>query len=308
MEESIEEGAGTTSFLVEGVRCEGRIFRPPGEGPFPAVLLGHGFAGTQEVRLPAFARRFAEEGFVCLTFDYRHFGASGGEPRQLLSVGRQLADWRAALEHLRALPEVDPERIALWGTSFSGGHVVRLASEGAAVAACIAQIPFADGIPVTLERPPLEALRLTFLSLRDHLRGLLGRPPLLVPVVGPPGSMSAMNTPDAMPGYRSIIPEGVDWVNEVAARILLAVPLYRPVRGARRIACPLLVALARDDRVTPPAPARRVAARAPRAELLEFDGGHFDLYLGEPFEELVAAEIDFLHRHLRVAEPAPKEG
>lgn len=90
--------------------------------------MAHGLGGVRQMRLDTFAERFSAAGYRCLVFDYRHFGASAGEPRQLLSVRRQLEDWRCAIAYARQLDGVDPERIILWGTSFSGGHVIRIAS------------------------------------------------------------------------------------------------------------------------------------------------------------------------------------
>jgi fermentation-respiration switch protein FrsA (DUF1100 family) len=77
----------------------------------PCVVMGHGFTGTRDLGLASYASKFASAGIVAFTFDYRHFGTSGGEPRQLLSVREQLDDWRAAIAFVRQLPEVDPERI-----------------------------------------------------------------------------------------------------------------------------------------------------------------------------------------------------
>ena len=66
-------------------------------GAFPGVVLAHGWTGVREQRLDAYAERFAGAGLAALVFDYRHFGASSGEPRQLLDVKRELADWQAAI-------------------------------------------------------------------------------------------------------------------------------------------------------------------------------------------------------------------
>src|ERR1035441_8186503 len=107
--------------------------------------MAHGWTGVREQRLDAYAERFAAAGLAALVFDYRHFGASGGEPRQLLDIGRQLADWRAAIAYVRGLEGIDPERIALWGSSFSGGHVIELAARDHRIAAVVAQMPFVDG-------------------------------------------------------------------------------------------------------------------------------------------------------------------
>ena len=96
-------------------------------GRRPCVVLAHGFGGTVDSGLMPYAERFAAAGLDALAFDYRHFGASAGEPRQLVSVPRQLEDYAAAIAFARGLDGVDPDRIVVWGTSFSGGHVVEVA-------------------------------------------------------------------------------------------------------------------------------------------------------------------------------------
>jgi dienelactone hydrolase len=152
----------------------------------------------------AYAERFAEAGVAALLFDYRHFGASSGEPRQLLDIARQLEDWRAALAYARGLEGIDAERVAAWGTSFSGGHVAAIAAEDPRLAAAISQNPFMDG-RATLRASTLTGLlKLTAAGLRDVLRRLRGRPPLHLPIVGPPGSLAAITTPDAGRGYRAL--------------------------------------------------------------------------------------------------------
>jgi len=113
-----------TYFISSGARCAAWFWEPEGAGPCPAVLLCHGFGAIKEARLDAYGDRFAQAGFAVLAIDYRHFGGSEGEPRHFGSVRRQLEDIAAALAHLRAQPQVDPNRVALWGTSFGGGHVL----------------------------------------------------------------------------------------------------------------------------------------------------------------------------------------
>jgi alpha-beta hydrolase superfamily lysophospholipase len=281
---------------------------PESEGPHPIVVLAHGFGGVRDARLWAYAERFADAGLAALVFDYRHFGASGGSPRQLLDVERQLDDWRAAIAFARGLDGVDPERVALWGTSFSGGHVAVLAAEDQRVAAAISQGPFLDGVWALRAAGPRNNLRLAFAALRDEVARLRGRPPHMLAVVGPPGSVAAMNSPDAEPGYRALFPPDVEFRNEVAARIGLRIGLYRPIRQAERVACPWLVCVVDGDVITPPQPALKAAGRAPRGEARRYRGGHFDIYVGELFERVVADQLEFLDRHLlragRFARPA----
>lgn len=108
--------------------------------------MAHGFGALKEGRLDAFAERFAAAGMAALVFDYRHFGTSTGEPRGLMHMDRQHDDWQAAVAHARTLERVDPERIALWGSSNSGGHVIWVAARDPRIAAVVSQVPHTDGL------------------------------------------------------------------------------------------------------------------------------------------------------------------
>src|SRR5439155_16472807 len=127
-----------------------------------------------------------------------------------------------------------------------------------------------------------------------------GRPPFPIPVVAPPDTLGAMTTPDAEPGYRAIT--GPTWRNEVPARFALTISLYRPGLKADRLPCPILVQIADRDAVAPPKAAQDAAWLATgRAEVRTYPIGHFDVYVGEPFERSVADQLLFLSRHLAAA-------
>lgn len=260
--------------------------------------MAHGFGAQKEGRLDAFADHFADAGMAALVFDYRHFGHSTGEPAQLVDIRRQHVDWQAAVAHSRGLDGIDPARIALWGSSFSGGHVVWVAARDSRVAAVVSQIPHASGPATLLEAGPKRLAKLTAAGVRDQVAALFGRSHY-IPIVGPPGSVAAMATADAEPGYRAMYPKGFPFRNEVPARVMLRVGAYSPGRGAAKVRCPLLVVVASDDAVTPPGPARRIAEKAPRGELMTVPGGHFDPYLGDCFEQVAGRETSFLRDALR---------
>jgi pimeloyl-ACP methyl ester carboxylesterase len=146
--------------------------------------MAHGFSGTRNDGLPDYAKAFCAAGFAVILFDYRHFGASTGEPRQLLDIDRQIDDYRAAVTYARQLDGVDPARIVVWGTSFSGGHVFVLGATDPNIAAVIAQAPFTEGIPTLAFMPLTNVLRATYSGLRDQVGAWLGRSPHLIPAVG----------------------------------------------------------------------------------------------------------------------------
>ena len=270
--------------------------------------MAHGLGAIKEAGLAPYAERFAGAGYTVLVFDYRHFGGSSGEPRQLLSVRRQLEDWRSALAWVRSLDLVDPGSVVAWGTSFGGGHVLSIAAEDERLAGAIAQCPFTDGIASTLRVPPLASLRLTALALRDLAGSKFGRPALLVATVGEPGSLAFMATLDAMAGYRALTAGIDDFDERITARSVLDIVRYGPGRQARRISCPVHVAICDEDSVAPAARATRQVSRAARAEVVHYPIGHFDIYTGEPFEQAVAGYLDFLERTVpagRSTQPPP---
>ena len=297
------------SFNSGGERCAAWYYPPDGEpGPHPLVILAHGFGGTYEGRLWAYAERFRDAGIAALVFDYRHFGESSGEPRQLLSISRQHDDWRAAIGFGRSLEGVDPTRVALWGTSLSGGHVVVVAAGDPRIAAVIAQTPFADGVATVRQAGIDNLVKMSAAGLRDLANAALGRDPEMLAIVGRPGGRAAMNQPDSYEGYYALFERPGAFNNEVCARVALTIGGYRPGLRAASLSCPLLVLTCAADAVTPPAPARRMADRAPLGRSIEYPpevGGHFSIYVGELFERTVADQISFLRETLS-AESSPE--
>jgi uncharacterized protein len=288
-------------FVSGGSRCAA-WFYPAERERSALVIMGHGLGATRELGLDAYARRFQAAGFAVLAFDYRHYGASEGTPRELLSIRRQLEDWRAAIAFAKTLPGIDPARIAIWGSSFGGGHVMTLASEGHGVAAAISQVPFSNGVASTLVIPPLTALAVTLRGLWDLLRAALGLSPSYIALIGRPGDVALMSAPDCDAGYRSLLPPGLEqsgrWNNRVSARTGLAIAFYVPARGLAKITVPILIAVAEQDSIAPAGPTIRAAAKAPKAELRRYPAGHFDYYSGEGLQRIVADELDFLRRQL----------
>lgn len=278
--------------------CAAWLYLPVGVERPPVVVLGHGLGAVREMRLDAYCERFAAAGIATLAFTYRYFGDSGGMPRQLMSVGRQLADWDAALAFVKASPELDGGRVAIWGSSFGGGHAITVASRHPELKAAISQCPFTDGFESATALGLRGTLQITPVILRDLAARLFGREPVMVPIAAPPGQPALMNAHDALPGYLALMPPGMSFVNRVAARVIPEIVSYRPGRRAARVEPPILFCVSRTDTVTPPERTIAMAKRAPRGEIKLYDCGHFDFYLGEHFERAVADQTEFLTRHL----------
>jgi uncharacterized protein len=274
-------------FSSGGVRCAAWLYRPVGSvAPAPCVVMAHGFGLTRDACLERYADRFAKSGLAVLVFDYRHFGDSEGSPRQLFSIRRQLEDWRCAIRFARGHPGIDSERILLWGTSFSGGHVIRIAAEDQRVAAISAQVPMCDALAATGAYVRSAGfgrfLQLGVYGILDQLRAAVGMRPLRIRIAGEAG-LRAVASPDADVGYRSITPAG--WTNELCARYALNISLYRPVTWASRVRCPALIQICTRDAIVPPPAAIRTADRIGRdATVSRFECRHFDIYSGPHFE------------------------
>lgn len=290
----------SVSFPSHGETCVGWFYRAETAAPNATIVMAHGLAGVKEMRLDAYAERFAAAGYHVLVFDYRHFGESTGSPRQLLNIRRQHQDWLAAVGYARGRREVDPTRIVLWGSSLSGGHVIAVADK-VHPAAVVAQVPHVDGPASVRLIPPSQLLRLVGHGLRDVAGGLLGRGPHYLPASGAPGETAFMTAPEAAE-YLALVPRGQAFDQRVAARFALAVGLYSPGRRLRRLRVPVLVQVGLEDQTTPPRPAIRAARRAPNATLSTYDAGHFAPYTGDLFETFIAEQVKFLDHHTATPE------
>jgi uncharacterized protein len=263
--------------------------------------MAHGFGGTMDSGLLPFAEAIAEAGLGVLLFDYRCFGESSGEPRQFAWPSRHREDYQAAVEFARGLEGVDPGRIVLWGTSWSGGHAVYVAAADPRIAAVVSQSPDVDGIH-TLRNIGHYAglgqqLRINWMGVQDAIRMLRGEEPLMIPTVGRPGEVAAMSTEESEPGMHAIA--GPTWRNEVTARAVFAEWTNRAITKMDELRCPILVQIADRDSVAPPAAARAAAWRAKgRVEVHEYPCAHYDIYVGEWRERLIADQLQFLGRHL----------
>jgi len=297
-------------FDSQGVTCAADLWLPRQPSPVPAVVLANGFSGTKDWIVPRFAAGFAAAGLAALTFDYRHLGLSAGQPRQLVDPQRQRADLRAAFAYLCSRPEVDAQRVALWGTSLGGSHVVEFAAGEPRIAAVVCTMPALDAVRGMDLKAKVAAagigrgataavmLRLAGAAAQDALRGALGMPPRYLAVYGPPGQ--AFFTDAALADrFRTVAASSPTWKNAVAARFLFHAPRYRP-GTLERIRAPMFFSLAARDLDVSPAFIKELVAGRPLRTVREYDAGHFDLYHAPLFEQVVADQQAFLVEALGV--------
>lgn len=291
------------TFDSSGVRCSAWHF--PGEGDAfagpagrPVVVMGHGFGGTKDSGLESFADRISAAGVDVLAFDYRGFGASEGTPRQTVSVTAQIGDFEAAIAAAKRLPGVDQNRIVLWGSSMSGGHVVRVAADHTDIAGVIAMTPLTSGVAVSRaaveHRDVGQALKWTAVGLKSRVDVARGRKPTLMPLVAHPGEPGALALDGAYESYTAMA--GPTWRNEVDSAVGLQIASIRTADAAKRLRCPLLVQVADFDRYVPADSVVKTAVLG-RGQVHHYPCDHFDVWPGHDwFEKAAGDQVAFLSR------------
>lgn len=288
------------SFISQGTRCVGTLLQPEYESNPPMILMAQGFGMIRDAGLPAFAERFAKEGYAVFYFDYRGFGDSEGQPRHWVSPKRHIEDWQAALAFIQTLPNMNTQRIALWGYSFSGGHAIQTAAKHPNIEAVVLQAPHVSGLSSLTGVPLAKLLKLSMAGIADLVAGTLGKP-VYRPIVGHEDDVAAMTAFDAWDGYMSQLPENANWENKVRARIFLEISMYNPIFNAHRLAMPVCVIAGARDSIIPETAIRKATQKMPNVEYTVLDSNHFELCTGQVFEQNVALQIQFLKEKFPVS-------
>lgn len=285
-------------FACQQTTCDAELWLPRGVQRPPVIVMAHGFGALRHWGLPPFAERFVRAGFAVYLFDYRGFGRSGGLPRNVVDGAAHVQDWLAAIDAIRQRPEVDGQRLGIWGTSFSGGSVLLAAAQRPdAVRAVSAQVPFVNGLQSTLRASTHDLLLATWYALHDVLRGP-GETPLYAPIIARQG-FAALNCPECWSGYGQLVPPGNEALNKVAARLFLTLPFYAPGRHASEVRAPVLLIAAERDGLIPIEGVRDVARRLPHAEYVELKGAdHFSSYTGPLFDDVSRRQVIFFLKTL----------
>jgi fermentation-respiration switch protein FrsA (DUF1100 family) len=290
-------------FDAEGVTLCGWFYpAEAGGAPGAAVVMAHGFSAVKEMYLDAFAEVFAAGGLNVVVFDNRCFGGSHGEPRQEIDPWVQVRDYRHAITYASTLPEVDPGRIGIWGSSYSGGHVLVVAAIDRRVKAVVCQVPLISGhdnLRALVRADFIAGLREQFDA--DRLARFRGEPPAMVPVVdSDPLAPSALPTPDSYTWFTGTHElRAPSWRNEVTLRSIEMFTEYEPIAYIPYISpTPLLLLPAQNDVLTPTdlTIAAYETAREPK-KLQILPGGHFDAYV-DGFDASGPAARDWFVQHL----------
>jgi fermentation-respiration switch protein FrsA (DUF1100 family) len=290
-------------FDADGVTLRGWLYTPDGStGAAPAIVMAHGFSAVKEMYLDRFAEAFANAGLAALVYDNRNFGASGGEPRQEIDPWAQVHDYRTAITYAATRPEVDSDRIGIWGSSYSGGHVLTVGAIDRRVKCVVAQVPLVSGHANfrALVRADFIAGFQAQFDL-DRAARFRGEPPAMVPVVdADPLAPSALPTPDSYQWFTETHEtRAPSWRNEVTLRSVEMFTEYEPGTYLPWISpTPLLMCVAENDVLTVADIAIDAFERAREPKnLVIVPGGHFDAYV-DGFDIASGAAVDWFTQHL----------
>lgn len=290
-------------FDAEGVVLRGWLYVPDGAaGPVPTVVMAHGFSAVKEMYLDRFAEAFAAAGLGALVFDNRNFGASDGEPRLEIDPWEQVRDYRHAITYATTRPEVDADRIGIWGSSYSGGHVLVVGAIDRRVKCVVGQVPLISG-----HRNARRIVRADFIAPvgamfdEDRANRYAGKPPAMIPVVdADPMAPSALPTPDSYTWFTETgATRAPSWRNEVTLRSVEMFWEYEPGAYVPYVSpTPLMIVVAAGDHLTVCDLAIEAfeQAREPK-RLVILPGGHFDAYVAG-FDGAAGAAVEWFSEHL----------
>ncbi|WP_342363037.1 alpha/beta hydrolase [Terrarubrum flagellatum] len=290
------------SFSSDGATLRGWLFRPEQTGKRPAIVMAHGFSATKEMGLEPFAESFCAAGFVVIVYDHRNLGASDGAPRGEIDPWAQIRGYRDAITFAQALDCVDSARIGVWGSSYSGGHVIVVAAIDRRVGCVVANAPIISGSLSLAELMPKEIGPTVRAQCdADRLARFRGEKPTMIPVVATaPGGLCALPTSDSADFFLDLARRAPNWRNEVTLRSAEMIAEYEPGDYIHRVApTPLMITVATRDALLPTKLTLEAFDRASSPKkLLKFECGHFDAYREPLLTPNCKAQRDWFLEHL----------
>ncbi|MDN5937626.1 MAG: alpha/beta hydrolase [Salinisphaera sp.] len=267
------------------------------------VVMAHGFSGTKELFLDDFAEYFSQAGLGVLVYDHRNLGDSDGEPRQDIDPIQQVRDYRDAITWVSGRDDVDADRIGIWGSSYSGGHVLMVGAIDRRVKCVVSQVPLVHGRASAqrLVRGDLMAdMRAMFDA--DRAARLRGEAPAMLPVYAQnEGDPACLPTADTRDFFQNLSPKHArNWRNEVTLRSVEMFSEFEPGIYAPMISpTPLLIAAALGDVLVPFDLTAAVFEKALQPKkFVALPGGHFEAYTGRQFEISEPQQRDWFLEHL----------
>ena len=291
-------------FKADGVTLKGWLYKANKKrGRAPTIIMAHGFSGVKEMALDKYAEVFAKKGLAVLVYDNRCLGESGGSPRQDIDPVMQMRDYRSAISFAQQQKECDPNKIGIWGTSYTGGVVCAVAALDHRVKCVVSQVPFINGFENVLQSSPLKDQHLLWEMIdQDRANRVKGKSPQYIKMC----SLDP-NEPHILPGedtynyiYQFVNADpNCTWKNKVTIRSIEYLLEYDVSGYMKRISpTPLLMIVSERDTLTPTDVALQHYAMVPGPkELLIIKGNHYEAYM-KRFSETSKAAANWFYKCL----------
>jgi dipeptidyl aminopeptidase/acylaminoacyl peptidase len=288
-----------------GSRCEADLYLPTASKP-PVVVLAQGYAALRGFGTQGIIKALVDAGIAVFAFDYRGFGGSESmhnEERQLVDPHKQIEDYHAALRYVSTLKEVDAQRIGIWGSSFSGGHVISVAgsdwSRSFPLRAVVAQIPHCDSRSAYKHVGLKKSLGGAGNILKGALLASVGINHTVAVIAKPDDAhFAVLQHPGWYEDYMRMVDPAATWQNAIPSKSLLKCASYNPIDVARNITAPVLIVYGSKDQGIPVDDVQRTSNFIKNVEMFCFDGDHFDAYDGGAHHAaIVAKEVEFFRKH-----------
>ncbi|MBI9049708.1 MAG: alpha/beta fold hydrolase [Anaerolineaceae bacterium] len=285
-------------YYVDDIMVSGWYYTPTKNANHACVIFSHGLCGTKDMELEKYAIKFTNEGYAVLLYDYRYFGESGGEPRQLFGGTYQYDDLKGAIKYARSRDDVDEDKIFLWGTSAGAGYGVSIASEDDKIAGVIAQCGAYDhkeDNQMYFDRLGIAYyLKLFIHGQRDKGRSRFGLSVHKFPAYGKEGTIAVMAGMGIYEGIQRLAENSTTFKNELCGRVALLPHAPDSTKRALEGKCKVMVLVCKNDMlVSPKTHIRMVENLGERAVVKKYDSGHFDIYFGDLFEKATNDQLDF---------------
>ncbi len=296
------------TFVSQGVKCAAWYYLPVGmkaglsaDNKRPLIVMAHGYSGVKEMYLDKYADKFAAAGFAVLVFDYRYLGASEGEPRQQVIWWDQIIDYRNAITWAALQPEVDAARIGVWGSSYGGGHVLRLAAFDKRVKAVVSQVPITNTWEAFYAKLPPDVIAgISAGHARARTLRMTTGEVAYTAIVSADGKRASLPQPESYQWALDAARRAPRWENRVSVESTEAFMNYDPTGTIHLIApIPLLMVVAGEDTISPTALQKKAFERAGEPKkLVEVPGRHFDPYDGPKHMAFFAPQLAWFQQHL----------
>ncbi|MEI8054711.1 MAG: alpha/beta fold hydrolase [bacterium] len=283
------------NFLSENCKLSGNLYLPKNSADkkIPGIVLCHGFAGVKELLVPAYAEKFATNGFAVLAFDYRGFGASDGERGRLVS-GLQVEDIKSAITFLATQTEVDKERIGLWGTSYGGANAIIVAGSDSRIRCLCVQLTFGDGERVvTANMSAEEVIRFKEMLAKMQSKKDMTRKEMMVPI-------SKVLSDEQSKKFFQEHANDPSLNIKIPFLTVAETMKHKPELSLKNITIPFLIVGAEKDSVNPITESYGLynAAVEPKELFVIKDATHFELYSGKYFTQAIKKELAWFNKYL----------